>query len=242
MGQSILDAFNQYFEMVPTTSEDLKNEAYKLRFQIYCNETSFENPRLYPNGMEYDNFDNCSIHYLIRHRNSNTYAATTRLIQFDQYNPDWLFPIEIHCEINSSDLLKNIPRDKIAEVSRFCVSKEFKRRKIELGSLTGFSLHSMNYISDEERRTFPHISLALIACMIKISKEQNIEYWYAVMEPALFRFLSTMGINFTGIGPIIEYHGKRSPSIIKVSDLLHGVFKKNPLLWQMLTNDGQIIF
>lgn len=241
MRKTILDAFNQYFEMVPTITDDLKNEVFKLRFQIYCKETHFEDPSHYPNGLEFDEFDNSSIHCLIRHRYSNAYAATTRLIKYDQHNPDWLFPIEIHSIINKPELLSEIPRHKIAEVSRFCVSKEFKRRKKELGSLTGFNLHSMEYVSEEEKRTFPHISLALIACMIKTSKEQNIHYWYAVMEPSLFRFLSTMGIDFKSIGPLTDYHGKRKPSIIKVNDLLNGVLQKNPSLWQMLTNDGQFI-
>jgi len=31
-----IDHFNQYFEMVPAISEELKNEVYKLRYQVYC--------------------------------------------------------------------------------------------------------------------------------------------------------------------------------------------------------------
>ncbi len=239
MEKSILDTFNQYFEMVPSVTDDLKNEVYKLRYQVYCKETHFEDPALYPSKMEYDDFDQNSVHYLIRHRTSNAYAATTRLIKNDEYNPNKPFPIEIHSTIDRPELLQDIPRHKIAEVSRFCVSKEFKRRKMESGSVTGINDKSIDYITEAERRTFPHITLALIACLIKISKEQNIQYWYAVMEPALLRFLSTMGINFTDLGPVTDYHGKRKPSFIRVTDLLNGVLEKNPSLWQMLTNDGQ---
>jgi len=240
MSQGILEAFNQYFEMVPALSDDLKNEVYKLRFQVYCKETDFEDPLNHKDGFESDAFDNRSIHYLIRHRHTKSYAATTRLILPDQNNPKKPFPIELHSTIDNLEPLNGVPRNKLAEVSRFCVSKDFKRRKYDkVDSLTGIHEESIKLITEDEKRTFPHITIALIACQIIISEKQDIHYWYAVMEPALLRFLSALGIRFTSIGPITEYHGKRRPSIIKVSDLLDGVLQKNPPLWNMLTNNGQ---
>jgi len=236
MSESFLDKFNQYFEMVPAQSDELKNEVYKLRYKVYCIETGFEDPSLYSSGMEVDEFDDNSIHYLIRHRPSCLFAATTRVILPEQRNP---LPIEIHSTIDNLEPLKNIQRNKLAEVSRFCVSKEFKRRKNEPGSLTGTGYESFGGISNDERRIFPHITIGLIACLIRISEEQGIHHWCAVMEPGLFRFLSTLGINFTGLGPVSEYHGKRMPGVIKVTDLLNSVLQKNPQLWYLLTNNGQ---
>lgn len=235
----IIDAFNEFFEMIPAFSNDLKNEVYKLRYQVYCIETGFESPEQHPNGLEFDEYDAQSIHYLIRHRKSQVYAATTRLILPNRINPEILFPIEQHSEIDNFEALNYIQRANLAEVSRFCVSKEFKRRKKEYGTLTGIGPESENPFSEDERRIFPHITLALIACLIKMSHENNISYWYAVMEPALLRFLSTLGIHFISIGPLTDYHGKRQPSIIKVGDLLEGVHTKNPDIWDLLTNSGQ---
>jgi len=276
MGQTIIGAFNQYFKMVPACSDELKHEAYKLRFQVYCIETHFEDPLQHPGGIEYDEFDSNSIHYLIYHRKSNAYAATTRLILPSTLNSEKLFPIEVNTTIDNPDLLRSIPRNKLAEVSRFCVSKEllfpievnttinnpdmlkgilrnkiaevsrfcvskgFKRRQCDKPeSLTGINDNFVEKTTEQERRTFPHITLALIACLIKASEENDIDYWLAVMEPALQRFLSTMGIHFKGIGPVIDYHGNRQPCIIKVSDLLNGVLQKKPQLWDMLTNNGE---
>ena len=72
-----------------------------------------------------------------------------------------------------------------------------------------------------------------------MSHENNIHYWYALMEPALIRFFTTLGIYFKGIGPVTDYHGLRRPCMIKVSDLLEGVFEKDPIIWAMMTNEGQ---
>lgn len=239
MTNNIINAFNAYFEMVAAQSDELKNEVYKLRYQVYCNETGFENPNHYPNGMEFDEYDNHSIHYLIRHRKSQIYAAATRLILPDAHNPQKLFPIEKHTQIDSSKTIRKIPRNNLGEASRFCVSKEFKRRKNEPGTLTGIPFDWEPIFTEDERRIFPHLTIALIACLIRMSDQHDIHYWYAVMEPALIRYFSSLGIYFVGIGPLTDYHGKRLPCMIKISDLLNGVAEKDPALWEMMTNKGQ---
>lgn len=230
---SILNAFNHYFEIIPATSDALKQEVYKLRYQVYCMETGFENPEVYPDGIEYDEYDAHSCHYLIRHRETNSYMATTRLIFPDHQNPEKLFPIELHSQIDNIELLNTIHRANLAELSRFCVSKQFRRRKDDQGLLvTNDTL---------ERKSSAHITLALFACAIRISAEHNIDYWYAIMEPALKRVFSSLGIHFIQVGPLVDYHGMRLPCIIKVDDLLRGVAEKDLDYWQMLTNDGEFL-
>jgi len=239
MYSNVVEAFNEYFEMIPACTYELKKEVYKLRYQVYCIETGFENPENFPEKFEFDKYDNHSIHYLIRHRKSEIYAATTRLILPNLDDPEKLFPIEQHCLINNLDPIKHVQRIKLGEVSRFCVSKGFKRRKNEFSTLTGTGNTSKESFTDNERRIFPHITIALIACLVKMSNEKEIYYWYAVMEPSFLRFLSTLGINFNSIGPLTDYHGNRLPCVIKVSDLLSGVAKKNPELWEIISNKGQ---
>jgi N-acyl amino acid synthase of PEP-CTERM/exosortase system len=219
------DFFNKYFEMIPATSDNLKNEAYKLRYQVYCVENMFLNPELYTVCLEFDEFDQQSIQYLILHRKSGDYIATVRLIFPDTNNPKHLLLLEQHCEIDNITLAQQIDRNHLAEVSRFCISKTFTKRNITL----------------EEKQTIPYISIALIACIIKASHENNIHYWYAIMDRSLIRFLSKLGINFIKIGPQVDYHGLRWPTAIKITDLLDGVAEKNQDMWDFLTNKGTLI-
>ncbi len=234
--------FNKYFEMIPAESDELKNEVYKLRYQVYCIETGFENSTTFANEMESDEFDQQSVHYLIRHRESGIYAATTRLILPNKNNLNKLFPIEIYSSIENHEELKGIQRYYLAEASRFCVSKAFKRRKTDYQrSLTGIAPDSEwgDNTAQQEKRTYPHISIALYACAIKMSHENNIHYWYAIMEPALMRFFVTLGVNFRAIGPETDYHGRRIPCVIKISDMLKGVYEKSPMVWAMMTSGGK---
>ena len=238
MANNIIDHFNKYFEMVPAISDELKNEVYKLRYQVLCIEYEYLNTQEYPDGVEFDDFDQHSVHYLIRHRKSGHYAATVRLILPDANHREKLFPLEEYCKIDNFAVMQSINREHLGEVSRFCVSKAFKKRKNEASSLVAIDSDRQENFTLNEKRAFPLISLALIACCIKASYENNIHYTYGTMEPQLFRFVSSFGINFIKIGPLAEYHGKRWPAVIKVADMLDCVAESNMDIWNFLTNKG----
>jgi N-acyl amino acid synthase of PEP-CTERM/exosortase system len=235
---NLIVKFREYFEMVPADTEELKREVYKLRYQVYCIETGFENPSNFPDGMEWDAYDARSEHYLIRHIDSGQFAATARLILPDRSGSRGAFPINEHCKIEGNCLVDEIDQGAVAEVSRFCVSKNFKRRSGEQGTLASISSPQVINctFAEEERRCFPFITVGLIACLVRMSVKHNLSYWYAVMEPALIRFLAHLGIYFTVIGPVTDYHGQRIPCVIKVDDLLAGVRQKNPPVWELLVN------
>ena len=240
---NIIDAFYEYFELVPAITDELKNEVYKLRYQVYCVEngekTGFMNPEDHPEGIEFDEYDSHSSHYLIYHRKRGIFMATTRLILPNAGILEKPFPIEINSQIDNVNLLVNMPRHNLAELSRFCVSKEFRRRKNELHLLTTYDVDSGVALGQDEKRSSSHLTLALFACAIRMSSENNIHYWYAFMEPALMRLVSTLGIEFVEIGPPVQFYGTRQPFVIKIDELLDSVAKKNSNYWNMLTHNGQ---
>jgi N-acyl amino acid synthase of PEP-CTERM/exosortase system len=242
MTKSIAESFHDYFEMVPATTDALKETVYRLRYQVFCLETGFEQAEQFPDGLEKDEYDTRSKHYLIRHRTSGVYAATTRLILPDPDDIQQPFPIERHCRFDRSELRDTIPRNRLAEVSRFCVSKSFKRRPGEPGTIAGICPHRRHHhlVNDDERRAWPHITLALITCLNTISAHHGITHWYGLIEPSLFRLLTFLGIDFTAIGPLTEYRGKRRPCIMRVPEYLERVKKKNIQVWEMLTCDGTL--
>lgn len=227
--------------MVPAVSDELKNEVYKLRYQVYCVENAFLNSEDYPDNLEIDDYDQQSVHYLIRHRKSGDYAATTRLILPEVNNPEKLLPLELYCKIDNFAVMQAIDREHLGEISRFCVSKAFKKRKNEGHTLTAINPNVQDYFTHSERRTFPHITLGLFACCIKASYENNVHYLYAATEQSLSRFVSIFGINLIKIGPVADYHGDRWPSVIKIADMLDCIAEKNLDLWNLLTNEGNFL-
>lgn len=240
-------AFNQFFELIHANTDALRRQVYALRYQVYVLETAFEHDSncecgIGDNGeevhLEYDEFDQRSDHYLIRHRRTGVYAATVRLILPDHEDVHFPYPIETHCP-GIERITDHQARSSLAEISRYAVSKEFKRRVGEMGSLAGVASNEGVYFEEEERRVLPHISLGLIATIIKMAKEHHIQHLYAVMEPALLRLLSRFGIVFDHIGPSVDYHGTRVPCRIRLEDMMRGIEQTSPPVWDLMSQLGK---
>jgi N-acyl amino acid synthase of PEP-CTERM/exosortase system len=225
---SILDAFDFYFKMIPANTDELRQEVYKLRYQVYCIEHHFLEPNA--EGFEYDEYDAQSCHYLIQHKETKRYMATTRLILPSSKNPEKLFPVEIHSKIDNFELLKTVPRANLAELSRFCVSKEFRRRAGERDLII-----TNDVDSSRGKNSSASITLALFACAIKMSFEHDIQCWIASIEPALKRVVEPLGIYVVEIGSLGDYHGMRFPCAIRIDNLLTSVREKNTEYSEMLT-------
>lgn len=247
MTDDLYAAFNQFFELIHADTEPLRREVYALRYQVYVLETAFEHDSncecgVDENGreihLERDEFDGRSDHYLIRHRRTGVYAATVRLILPEREDPQAPYPIESHCP-GIERITDEEARANLAEISRYAVSKVFKRRLGEMGSLAGVAPDESVYFEEDERRVLPHISLGLIAAIIKMGKAHHIDYLYAVMEPALLRLLSRFGIIFEHIGPDVDYHGIRVPCRIRLVNLMGGIERTSPPVWDLMYRLGR---
>lgn len=247
MYPNLIAAFNEYFELVHADTEALRKQVYLLRYQVYVLETGFETEDncicvdVAGNGKqcwEEDEFDLRSDHFLVRHRRTGVYAATARLILPDAKDCMADYPIESHCNLDHPATDREV-RAHLSEISRFAVSKVFKRRIGETGTLAGVAEDIDVYFEDNERRILPHISLGLFAAVMHMAHDHGITHCYAVMEPALLRLLGRFGVIFNRIGPDVDYHGKRTPCIGTLNESLPNIRKVSPAVWELITNRGE---
>jgi N-acyl amino acid synthase of PEP-CTERM/exosortase system len=227
--------------VLPADDPERLRETLSLRYQVYCVEHGFEDPRLYPNGLEYDRFDKVSKHACIKHLPSQQLAGTVRLILADLENPGHLFPMEEHCIIQPEHqkTIANYPRCQIAEISRLAVSKQFRRRLHEAETVHGIvDAVEMQRQREEERRVVPQITLGLFQAIITMSTESQIKLWFAAMEPQLLRLLKRFGIVFTPVGPMLDYHGRRLPCLAEAAELMEGIKRMSPDVWDFITLHG----
>lgn len=246
MNPDLGSAFNTYFELVHANTDALRKQVYELRYQVYVLETGFEKEQdcvcsdLADGGRvcwEMDVFDARSEHYLIRHRRTGIHAATTRLILPDPDDPMAAFPIEQHCPLEAP-VRDPQTRARLGEISRFAVSKAFKRRIGEMGTLAGVADNTDMYFEVDERRILPHISLGLFAGVVDMAHRNGITHCYAVMEPALLRLLGRFGVIFNRIGADVDYHGVRIPCLGTMDEALPNIRKVAPSVWALITNNG----
>ncbi len=235
----IYTAFNEFFELVMADSEELLREVYRLRYQVLCIEKrlpGFDASR-YLNGLEKDEYDRHSSHILLRHRSSNSFIGTVRLILQDPLDPGKPFPIELHAQIDSDIVdINHLPRQHVAEISRFTIIGQFSKRRARYADVNT----ELRRKCITNRRRFPSICVALIVGIVRMCAKHNISHWLSVMDPALNRLLSCYGSNLYPIGPFIDYHGIRRPYYIKLVDVLDRMYENHREIWELVTDYGRI--
>ncbi|PFG11162.1 PEP-CTERM/exosortase system-associated acyltransferase [Marinobacter sp. LV10MA510-1] len=212
--------FMQFFSFYIATTAELEREAYKIRHQVYCEELGWE--ALRESGEETDEFDTHAAYCLVRHRSSNVFAGTVRIVNSTEENREAL-PIEKYCLDTITDLAyspTNFPREDICEFSRLAVPSSFRRRQTDKfpGAATG-SINVVQY-SKNELRCFSFIAIGLYFSVASLAMKLGKKHAYVMMEPRLARNMGFVGIRFRQIGPVVDYHGRRAPYYIN-AELLH---------------------
>ena len=107
--------------------EPTMQEAFQLRYNVYCLERQFLDPRKYPDGLETDSYDSESAHF-VSHNHSGELVGYSRLIA-----PDFSgrFPWQEFCsEVIDGVMLP--PLGETAEISRLMVRHDYRRRRGDL--------------------------------------------------------------------------------------------------------------
>jgi len=240
----LLDSFNEYFNIVPANCPELREEVFRIRYQVYCKEIKIAGPDVCNNRkhLETDAYDERSIHCLLRHRTSGEAVGVVRLILADRTNPDEPFPVEVVAGGHFNRQIfnpENLPRIHTAEISRLIVASHFRKRKGEFSSEIG---------NDESIRKprgakhhFPHPVLGLFVAVMRMSAEQRLSHLYAAMEPVLNRLLRRFGVDLQPIGSTVQYHGLRQPFIGEITAISSKLKSQCPDMWHLITDGGRLL-
>lgn len=230
--------FHEYFLPLLANTPEQREQAFRIRYEVYCREFGFERPEEHPDELETDAYDDQSVHCLLVHQPSQRAAGCVRLVLPDPADPQAPLPFEKHC-LDSLDPAIAGPllakRNAIGEISRLAVISEFRRRRNETASPEG-DPEAAGY-SLVEQRHFPFIAVGLYLCAASTGMLTGLEGVFAMMEPRLARHLGRYGIRFTQVGQVIDYHGPRAPFYITRDDLLHGLKPEIGALLDAITSD-----
>jgi N-acyl amino acid synthase of PEP-CTERM/exosortase system len=233
----LADAYNFWFKVIPASSPELLDQAYRLRYQVYCRERVYEAADEHPHQRETDEFDSRSVHSLLVNRGNGNVTGTVRLILPDQTSPETSFPIQQVCSHPFLKDSKHSLTASAAEISRFAISKEC--RKISDPDFTSINSWYGELSAVDKSYIIPTITLGLFKATVQMSFEHGITDWFAVMEPSLLRLLTRFGIYFQPLGPVVEYHGLRQPCHANIDRLLDRVQLERYDVWDFVTDEGR---
>jgi N-acyl amino acid synthase of PEP-CTERM/exosortase system len=231
------DQYCQFFSMLRADSSDLIEEVYRLRYQVYCLENSFEDPADFPDGLERDGFDRRSKHALLLHRPTNAFAGTIRVI-LPEPGGARLPALQLLTDhgVHYADL---IDEARTAELSRFAVSKTFRRRATD-SRYPDIAAETAAERAGAQARIIPLMTLGLMTAALQIGIEHGMTHACAVVEPPLLRLLAKHGMVLHPIGPLVSHHGLRQPCYFAVAELLGILRERRPDLWQVVTDNGRL--
>src|SRR3974377_1838250 len=122
--------YDRHFAVVRAPTPELLRKAYRLRYQVYCVENPFENPDEQIDQCETDEYEHPPPRSLLIHRRTGEVAGASRVIL-----PHKSGPLPVSTLLHSADLRRfaEFPVARTAEISRFAVSKQFRREAGEEG-------------------------------------------------------------------------------------------------------------
>lgn len=212
--------FDNNFEVFLADTSESKQLHYNLRYQVYCDEMGFEDKDQFPDQLESDEWDDCAVHFLVRHKVSGHWLGGLRLVS--QHNG--LFPFE---EWSSPyQKIAKLNRQSSVEISRLCIIKEARRFPSKRFAPYGLP---DNELSDDDRKVkslfdFKNQSRSLMWGLIRAagvySAKNNIADWYFVIAPALACFLAKGGLSLRQIGDSCDHRGLRIPYRLAVDNVL----------------------
>lgn len=235
----LVERYQQLFKGIVADTPELVEAAQRLRYQVYCVENQFESPADNPDGLERDHYDSHSAHALLLHRQSGIPVGTLRMVMHKRGSAKGTLPLHSICRDPRLFRPGFLPLEVTAEISRFAISKKFRRRTEDGSYGVPYDLEELEF---DARRVIPHMALGLITVGLQICLSFGIEYIVATMEPALLRLLSRFGIEFDDIlGSPIEYHGVRQPCYGSIANVLARIQHECPEVWDVITDCGRLV-
>lgn len=211
-------AFKQYFEIVPALSDALKDDVYRIRHQVYCEELAYEPSR--PDRRESDEYDAHSLHVLIRSVKTGEFVGCTRIIRPRLQDPHYPLPFERTCIASLDRSIVDpakLPRDAIAEVSRLAVIAQFRKRKGEAKS--PLTISDRDFGTPAQPR-FPYIPVGLYLATVELARLNGIETLFVLTEQRLASHFRKLGVEIKTIGAPVEHRGRRIPSMMSAGAII----------------------
>lgn len=202
--QYFADTLSPYFRgLVLDGNQELVDESYRLRYQVYCHERHFLPAEDYPTQLEIDAYDPYSVHLgVLNHQDQ--LVATARMVRRSTLG----YPLLLHCAIDDGRTLREEAGRSVIEVSRLAVSRNYNRRAgDEFYSLQGPDPRKVG----EKRKGGGEIVMALYKALYQASKRRGITHWLMAAERSLRRLITRYGFPFNTIGPESDYYGLVSP-------------------------------
>ncbi len=231
----VVNCYKQYFYTKAANTDELKEEAYRLRYKVYLEELSYYGLNTIDH-QEKDEFDKFSLHSLLFHKESNQLIGCTRLVPFINDGVNHL-PFEKYCK-NSIELQEALiarsGSNKVGELSRLIIAPEFRCRQPEWDSNKKIFVQRTIERRRVDRNFLP---VCITIASINLLLHENINYAFALMEPRLVLLLKRFGLVMEEIGSAVNVYGERLPYLIDAKASFENFVPNYKVLFSIISEE-----
>ncbi len=210
--------FDDYFEVFLADTAKSKEIHYSIRYQVYCEEMGFENKDKFPKKLENDDYDNHSVHFIVRHKHTGAWVGAMRLI----FKNNQALPVEKLCNLDEPIGYNRSFRS--VELSRLCLVREIRKRITDLNSPHGITDENKIISTDNVKPLYNHyrngrsIVWGLLRAATEYGYHNDIQKCYFLMTKALAKIIRKGGLTLQDIGPSCYHNGERYPFRMNVAE------------------------
>ncbi len=188
-------------------TDETRRMHHRLRYQVYCEELGYEDPRSFSDGEERDRFDEDAVHFVAYDRRNQNWVGALRLIPPSVHDLPLLAATGI-----AGEVLPLFRERRVAEISRMCVPARIRK------SSDGF-LASNGRVESRCASESALIFFALVRASVGYAFQQKIDYLAFLTSLPLSRLLARLGIKDHPAGTACNHRGIRYPRIADVAGL-----------------------
>lgn len=237
--------YGRAFEIIHAQTDELKERVFRVRYDVFCRENKFEpagGPDRRAQDIESDAFDPHAFHFLLVHRDSGEDAGTVRVLLANAQNMRDSFPMQKICDHPLLTLDNKVAH--LAELSRLCMTKRFRRRPLD-GRILPFyydaeSADEARGLGRYFRRRIPYAPLGLLRAAFDTALEFNITDMITTMDTTHCRAMKRIGFSYRVLGPRVEYHGGQQPIVFNIKHVLDNMAIENPQCWEVVSDQGRL--
>jgi N-acyl amino acid synthase of PEP-CTERM/exosortase system len=205
-----------------------KSIHYRLRYQVYCLREKFEDPARYPKFLEQDEYDDASVHFIVRSRATGEWLGAMRLI----VAPVEKLPVSRFSSFDPANLA-GVSSTRVAEASRLCILLPTRPRAdfATNASQTQKTPTASSHRNSDALQT-SWIAVGLIRAARQYCLRNDIVHCFFLISDPLARILRRLGMEIGPVGSPCQHRGWRRPYIHNVKTGYQAMRTRSPELYK----------
>lgn len=193
----------QGYDFYLADTDEGKSIHYHLRYQVYCLREKYENPNHHQNFLEQDEYDNSSVHFIVRSRTSGEWLGAMRLV----IGAVQKLPVSKISSVDPANF-SGANWMRVAEASRLCTLLPTPPRP-DFASKPGAEDRARSFITEALQSSW--ITVGLIRAVREYSLAHGILHCFFLVSDPLARILRRIGMEIEPVGSPCLHRGWRRP-------------------------------